>query len=164
MTYSKEGVPMSGQCGYCKKLFSTSVEAPSDTGKATQDFYTAFLQHECSDAKGTDGLKSVLPYSHVNAMRTKKPFSLGPCGKTFSSNSLPCVGKVKLPLGQNRAGAHWRFSSTRNESSWGYRSSRPRSSYPRKALSPALRLLADHFDCRGRPLSLNIRAAYSPRS
>jgi len=54
ITYSKEGVPMSGQCGYCKKLFSTSVEALSDTGKATQNFYTAFIQHECSDTKGED--------------------------------------------------------------------------------------------------------------
>jgi hypothetical protein len=54
MNYSEEGVPMSGQCGYCRQLFSTSVEALSDTGKATQDFYTAFLRHECSDTKGED--------------------------------------------------------------------------------------------------------------
>lgn len=54
ITYSEEDVPMSGQCGYCKKLFSTSVDALSDTGKATQDFYTAFIQHECSDTKSED--------------------------------------------------------------------------------------------------------------
>jgi len=48
MTYS-EGVPTSGRCSRCGRLFTTLPDALADPGKATRDFYTAFGAHECSD-------------------------------------------------------------------------------------------------------------------
>ena len=49
MTYSVEGIPMCGQCTFCKQMFSTPVLAFADPGKATRDFYLAFTEHECRD-------------------------------------------------------------------------------------------------------------------
>ena len=48
MTYS-EGVPMSGRCNKCGRLFTTQPDALAQPGDATRDFYAAFGAHECTD-------------------------------------------------------------------------------------------------------------------
>jgi len=47
VTYS-EAIPTSGRCSECGRPFSTPRDAMADPGRATKDFYSAFVTHECS--------------------------------------------------------------------------------------------------------------------
>jgi hypothetical protein len=53
VTYSEEGLPTSGWCSECGRLFSAPADASDNPEGATRDFYTAFAAHECSEDSST---------------------------------------------------------------------------------------------------------------
>ena len=48
MTYT-EGLPASGRCSECGRLFSALPDDTENTERVTRDFYTTFAAHECTD-------------------------------------------------------------------------------------------------------------------
>jgi hypothetical protein len=48
MTYS-EGLPASGRCSECGRLFSALPDGTENSERVTRDFYSAFGAHECTE-------------------------------------------------------------------------------------------------------------------
>jgi hypothetical protein len=73
-----EGIPMSGRCSQCKRLFTTKLDALTYPGDATRDFYTAFRAHGCTDQAWQRTVETLrgpsvsLPIIEGSAATTKK--------------------------------------------------------------------------------------------